>query len=344
MAAEYRGARFTDQHDLAGRDADFSLGRLVRGMVTGRWDDAEIEQRALANSTNAAGGFLSPEPLANYVLDRVRNKMRTVEAGATTVPMGADTFAIPRLAGGVTPGWRNENAAVAESDAVFERVTFTARTVAVMQRISYELVQDMTPRGADLVENELIQALAVEIDRVALRGSGTAPEPRGVRNQTGVTVLTNAANGAAATYDMLVRGQSTVAANGFEPGAILANARLTPVARRAQGHDRPVPGAAVVHHQLADPRHRPGPHQHHDRDLDGHQRELPRPVGSAADRVPPADRDPGAAHRRHRRDGRAQVLERALHRHDAGRAARVRPGRHPARAPEAFAVQTGVRA
>ena len=89
---------------------------------------------------------------------------------------------------GVTGAWRNENAAVAESDAVFERVTLTARTLAVLTRLSYELFQDLTPAGAEIIEQELIKSLAVELDRVALRGTGTAPEPRGVLNQTGVTI------------------------------------------------------------------------------------------------------------------------------------------------------------
>jgi HK97 family phage major capsid protein len=39
-----------------------------------------------------------------------------------------------------------------------------------------------------VVSKTLGKGLALELDRAALRGSGTAPEPRGIRNQTGVAV------------------------------------------------------------------------------------------------------------------------------------------------------------
>jgi HK97 family phage major capsid protein len=80
-------------------DADeFSLGRLVRGMATGRWDDADLERRALAEGTDSAGGFLTPEVLASNVIDRVRDAARVMEAGATTVPLDSDKTR--------SPGWR----------------------------------------------------------------------------------------------------------------------------------------------------------------------------------------------------------------------------------------------
>ena len=125
----------------------------------------------------------------------------------------------------MTGAWRNENAAVAESDAVFERVTLTARTLAVLTRLSYELFQDLTPAGAEIIERELIKSLAVELDRVALRGTGTAPEPRGVLNQTGVTTLTNGAAGTAFGWAQVVNLVAAVQAAGFDPTAIIANPR-----------------------------------------------------------------------------------------------------------------------
>jgi HK97 family phage major capsid protein len=62
---------------------------------------------------------------------------------------------------------------------------------------------------------------------VALRGTGTAPEPRGVRNTSGVTVTAfGAANGAAPTnYDHLIDAVQAVRANNFEPNAIIQSPR-----------------------------------------------------------------------------------------------------------------------
>ena len=60
--------------------------------------------------------------------------------------------------------------------------------------------------------------MAVELDRVALLGTGTAPEPRGVLNQSGVTLTAHGANGTAITnYDWWLDAIGTVRAAGFEP-------------------------------------------------------------------------------------------------------------------------------
>ena len=62
--------------------------------------------------------------------------------------------------------------------------------------------------------------MAVELDRAALLGSGTPPEPRGVLNQSGITSTSHGANGAAiANYDFWLDAIGAVRAAGFEPNA-----------------------------------------------------------------------------------------------------------------------------
>jgi hypothetical protein len=57
-----------------------------------------------------------------------------------------------------------------------------------------ELFEDSDPVAIGQVLRESFGgALATELDRVALKGSGTAPERRGIRNQTGVSMNTTAA-------------------------------------------------------------------------------------------------------------------------------------------------------
>jgi len=98
-----------------GRDAsDFSLGRAIRGMVTGEWHGADVERRALSEGTDSAGGFLTPELLGSQVIDKTRKKAKVLQAGATVVPLGSDRVSFPRLATDVTGAWKAENAAVAE--------------------------------------------------------------------------------------------------------------------------------------------------------------------------------------------------------------------------------------
>jgi hypothetical protein len=140
-----RGGRSDFSTDEA---RDFSLGRLVQRMAGFGAADSELEQRAQAASADATGGVLVPEPLAAFVIDRIRPSVQVLNAGATVVPMDSDELSIPRIASGVAGTWRAENAAVAEASLAFERVKFVTKTLAVLVRLPYEMFEDMTEAGS----------------------------------------------------------------------------------------------------------------------------------------------------------------------------------------------------
>lgn len=223
-------AEWVDRHEqVRTEDRSVRLGALLRTWVTGRRDglnDAEI--RAMAEGTASAGGHLVPTPTAASFIDRARNTARVMQAGATVVPMSSQTLKVPRLTGSSAPAWRNENASVAQGDLTLDAVTMTARSMAFLVTMSRELVEDSDPSIVSIVERDLAAQVALEWDRVALRGSGTAPEPRGVLNQTGVTLTSHGTNGsvigsppAAGTmgWEFLVQSAGVVRNNNFEPNA-----------------------------------------------------------------------------------------------------------------------------
>jgi HK97 family phage major capsid protein len=183
-------------------DEPLSFDRYLRGMATGQWDGADHE-RALAESSIGAGGALVPAPLSARVIDLARNRTVVFRAGAQTVPMTSATLALARLTSEGTPAWKSENAAITAADMVFDRVTFTARTLVRTILLSVELFEDADPSSEDVIANAFAGQMAVELDRVALLGTGTPPEPRGVLNQTGVTLTAHGANGSLITnYDL----------------------------------------------------------------------------------------------------------------------------------------------
>jgi HK97 family phage major capsid protein len=196
-----------------------SLQRYLRGMATGHWDGADHE-RALAEGTIGAGGALVPAPLSARVIDLARNATRVFQAGAVTVPMTAQTLALARLTSEGTPAWKSENATITAADLVFDRVTFTARTLVRTVLLSVELFEDADPSSEDVIARSFAGQMAVELDRVALIGTGTPPEPKGVLNQTGVTLTAHGANGAAITnYDFWLDAIGAVRAANFDPNA-----------------------------------------------------------------------------------------------------------------------------
>lgn len=207
-----------------------SFDRYLRGLATGDWTDAEHE-RAMSEGTLTAGGHLVPTPLSTQVIDIARNASVVQRAGATTVPMTAGTLKLARLTGEGTPAWKTENAAITGTDMVFDSVTFTARTLVRLVTLSVELFED-SPADDGVIARSFGAQMALELDRAALMGSGTAPEPRGVLNQTGVTLTDHGANGAAISplgtglgYDFLIDAVAAVRAANFEPNAQITTPR-----------------------------------------------------------------------------------------------------------------------
>jgi HK97 family phage major capsid protein len=202
-----------------GQDQELSFDRYLRGLATARWDGADHE-RALAEATIGAGGALVPAPLSSRVIDLARNQTVVLRAGAQTVPMTSQTLALARLTSEGTPAWKTEGASITAADMVFDRVTFTARTLVRLIQLSVELFEDADPSSEGIIARSFAGQLAVELDRVALLGSGTAPEPRGVLNQTGVTLTSHGAAGSAiSNYDWWLDAIGAVRAAGFEPNA-----------------------------------------------------------------------------------------------------------------------------
>jgi HK97 family phage major capsid protein len=208
------------------------LGRIIRALALGdRRGLSGLEQRVLSEGTDSAGGYTVPEILAGRFIDRVRNAMVVQRAGAQTVPMTSDTLHIARLAQPVaaspditTAQWKTENDTIDETDLLLERVTFTARTLPVLLKLSVELSEDSVNID-EIIERELSQQLALELDRVALLGSGTPPEPRGIRNQSGVNIQ-NFGDVSPADYDFIVDSIARIWADNHTPNARIYNSSL----------------------------------------------------------------------------------------------------------------------
>lgn len=205
-----------------------SDGVTIRGLLSaalsGDWAGIPPEARAMAVGVGS-GGFAVPTPLSARLIDKARNAARVIAAGAATVPMDNSTLKFARLATDPTAAWKLENAAAATSDPALEQVTLTAKTLVAFVKMSVELVEDSDPAVTNVVENAMAQAIALEIDRAALRGSGVNPEPLGIRNTTGVSVTSLGANGAAPTYAALSTAIQQVQSTNFEPTAIIYSPR-----------------------------------------------------------------------------------------------------------------------
>lgn len=202
-------------------DESIGAGALLRALVTGAKTDRE--QRALAGGTDAAGGFTVPTTTSAELIDLARRNMVLDAAGARTIALDTSETIIARLASDPTPAWRVENAAVATGDPTFSAVTLKPQSIAVLVKASVELMSDSINLEAEL-PNIMARALAVEIDRAGLIGSGTAPEPRGIVNFAGLTA--NAyAGGALASYAPILTARGALHGANERLGAVVMASR-----------------------------------------------------------------------------------------------------------------------
>lgn len=207
--------RFIDL--LKPEERNLSLGRAVRALITSDWSGAEAEQRALSTGAGS-GGVMVPEVLSSRIIDLARAKSVVMSAGARSVRMDSKTLTIARLASDPTFEYKAENVAFTASDPTFGALTFSAFTLGTLVTMSRELAADAS-NAVSAIENAIAQALALEIDRVALLGTGTT-QPTGILNAADIQEVAGAAG---FTYaDLLAARTKVLTANGLPNGYIIS--------------------------------------------------------------------------------------------------------------------------
>lgn len=188
----YKADEQFDRHD----EGEIGIADFLRGVAN--MTTTPAVKNALSVGTDTAGGFSVPSRLMPGILAALVPVSSLMQAGAGIVPLedGAKTFTTAAINAIPTAAWRAEAGTLATSDPTFRSVVATPRSLAFQFKVSRELLAD----GQNIQEAlyvAIAQSFARELDRVGLRGSGTAPEPRGVLNTTGIQAVTNGANGTA---------------------------------------------------------------------------------------------------------------------------------------------------
>jgi HK97 family phage major capsid protein len=211
---------FADYFKSSDDEPQLSLAKSLRGYLTGEWDGAELERKEMASS---ALGAILPQPIGNQILDLARNASTVIRAGAVTVPMTTATLRLARMTGDVSAAWYAEAASIAESDATLDSVTLTARKMSCLVRINREILEDSAPGVDGIIRTSVAEAMALELDRVALLGTGTAPQPRGLRNVVGINTVTTV--GTPADYGRFLDAIFECRLDNYEPNAIINSVR-----------------------------------------------------------------------------------------------------------------------
>lgn len=192
-------------------DGRMDLADFLRGVGNMRTTDSV--RNALSVGTDSAGGYTVPTLLLPGIFSALVPQSALLSAGANVgiLSVPAKSYNIAGVDTIPTPAWREEAASIAESDPTFRNITITPQSIAFRFKLSRELLMD----GQGIEPALLLviaQAMAKALDFYGLRGTGTAPEIRGLRNISGINTTSMGTNGATpSSYAPMVAGWKAIA-------------------------------------------------------------------------------------------------------------------------------------
>jgi HK97 family phage major capsid protein len=92
----------------------------------------------------------------------------------------AGPWRLPRATGIGGASWLAETGVATTNQASFDQVTLTPSRISSNSIVSKQLVAQSQPDIEEFLIDELSAAIATEVDRVVLNGSGVAPIPQGI--------------------------------------------------------------------------------------------------------------------------------------------------------------------
>lgn len=200
-------------------------GRSAQGFFV----PAEVQRRDLNVTTATAGGnTVATNLLAASFIDLLRNKLAVTGLGAQFLSGLVGNIAIPRATGGATAYWVAESGAPTESQAAFDQVTMSPKTVGAYSDISRKLLLQSSIDVEGFVRNDLASVLALAIDLAAINGTAAGNQPRGLLATSGIGDVAGGTNGAAPTWANMVELESDIAIANADVGTMgyLTNAKV----------------------------------------------------------------------------------------------------------------------
>lgn len=219
-------------------DREYSIVRALLASATGDWSRAgfelEVSQQIAKRVAKESKGFFIPTdlqvraPLSAGVtaaggaavqttiyplIELLRNRMMVRNMGASVFSGLQGNIAFPRQTAAATLYWTGEvpGSDVTESEATFDQAVLTPKTAQATTAYSRQLLAQASIDVESFVRNDLVRINALGLDLAAINGSGSANQPRGILNQTGIGSVAGGTNGLAPGWTHIVGLESSVA-------------------------------------------------------------------------------------------------------------------------------------
>jgi len=147
---------------------------------------AEFGTRAdLEVGTDSEGGYTVATDVGGLI-DKLDAQLVTTALGATRLTGLRGNVNLPKMTGGATADWIDEEAAITASAQTFGQLALTPKRLSVKTIYSDQLVNQSSLSVENIVRDDLIKREALALDLAALDGPGTGDAPIGVSATSGI--------------------------------------------------------------------------------------------------------------------------------------------------------------
>ena len=201
------------------REVSAATSERMGGDARGYLVPHDVLKRDLTVGTaTAAGDLVFTDARPGSFIELLRNRLALASLGVQTLTGLVGPVAIPKQTGGATAYWVAEKGEPTESNPTVGQVNLNAKTLGAFTEFSRRLILQSSIDVESMVRRELATVMALEIDRVALYGTGTSSQPKGLKFVTGINTVDFAAN--APTYAEVVAMETAINADNADIGAM----------------------------------------------------------------------------------------------------------------------------
>lgn len=140
--------------------------------------------------TDNDGGGYSVATEVGGLIEKLDAQLVSASLGATRLTGLRGNVNLPKLDGGATAAWVDEEGAVSASAQTFGQVALSPKRLAVRTIYSDQLVNQSSLSVENIVRDDLIKREALALDLAAMNGAADGNDPTGVANTTGIGEIT----------------------------------------------------------------------------------------------------------------------------------------------------------
>lgn len=215
----------SNDKEMEALEKDGAFAEVVRGIVTGKWDNRDIKNSV----TTTATGVLIPEVISARVIDIARDKSLFGVAGVPTVPMSTNNMSISRVKKDPVFGFKKEGAEGKETSFELDNVKLKSKTAYGYAYVSLEAIK--SSQNLDTILYKVFsEAMAQCIDNGFLYGQELPEDEQDEKDELPDGIMNDSAiNSVVATedtgYDVFIKAIGKIKASNGNPTALGINAQ-----------------------------------------------------------------------------------------------------------------------